>query len=263
MKALIIPDLHEPPEPVLADIESLITRQEPDRVIFLGDFFDRFSDTPADAARTAEWLKASLADPRRAHLVGNHDACYLWPCEATFCPGFSWEKEAAIRTVLGPALAAMPFVFHACVDGWLLTHAGLSASWVPAGLHPDVLDLWLTAEAQKARASFAADLTHWFASVGANRGGRSAAGGILWCDFRELRPVPGVRQIFGHTPADHPRWIGKDHLCLDTNMGQGPRHYAVVTDGALKVRPFPAIRLNASRLDWRHFAPAAGTRTGQ
>ena len=243
---LVFPDLHEPPAATLAAIDRIIEREAPDRVVLLGDYFDARDDTPADAARTARWLKTSLADPRRVHLIGNHDASYLWPCEATLCPGFSWEKEEEIRRVLGPD-AARPFVFHAWVDGWLMTHAGLSAHWVPAGLHPDVLDRWLAAEAQKARASFASDKAHWFASVGHKRGGPSSAGGILWCDLREFRAVPGVRQVFGHSPAKQPRWIGKGQLCLDTNLGSGPQHYAILKAGAIEVCMFSRRKLASSR----------------
>ena len=238
MKTLIFPDLHEPLAPVLARIEAIIAGEAPDRVVFLGDYFDHYNDTPSDADRTARWLKKSLTDPRRTHLIGNHDASYLWPNEATFCPGFTWEKEKAIRLVLGRN-AADSFVFHIWVDGWLLTHAGLSAQWVPEGLQPDILDRWLTDEAQAARASFAADKHHWFVSVGPKRGGIDRkAGGILWCDFRELLPIRGVRQIFGHTPADHIRRIGQDHICLDTNTGHGPQHYAIVEDGKVATRLF-------------------------
>jgi hypothetical protein len=50
-----------------------------------------------------------------------------------------------------------------------------------------------------------------------------------------LSPIIGVRQIYGHTPANEPRRL-HDHLCLDTNMGHGPQHYAVVEDGKVTVR---------------------------
>jgi hypothetical protein len=238
MKNLIFPDLHEPPTVALEVIERTIDREKPDKIVFLGDYFDQFNDTPADAARMAEWLKESLANPRRVHLVGNHDAAYFWPCETTYCPGFTWPKESAIREVLGDP-TTLPFAFHACLDECALSHAGLSAYWVPAGLHPDVVDRWLTAEAKKARTSFASGRLHWFSAIGPKRGGNSAAGGILWCDWHELQPTPGVRQVCGHTPADRPRWIGQDLLCLDTNLGHGPQHFAVVKDGAVEVCRLP------------------------
>jgi len=239
MKTLIFPDLHEPPAPVFTKIEAIIASEVPDRIVFLGDYFDRYYDTPGDADRTARWLRQSLADPRRTHLIGNHDASYLWPSKATFCPGCTSEKEKAIRGVLGEH-AAGSFVFHSVVDGWLLTHAGLSAGWVPTKLPLRRLDAWLTSEAHKARKQFARGMHHWFLNVGARRGGILPAGGILWCDYSELEPIPGIPQIFGHTPADHVRRTGDyflDNMCLDTNMGAGPQHYAVVADSRVETLP--------------------------
>jgi hypothetical protein len=238
MKTLIFPDLHEPQTSIFRAIEDLIASESPDRIVFLGDYFDRFNDGPDDMMRTAGWLGDSLKDLRRVHLIGNHDASYLWPCGATFCPGFSWEKEKAFSFVLGRD-SIDRFQFHVVIDGWLLTHAGLSASWVPAGIQPTEIDRWLTSEAEAARAAFTENQTHWFLSVGPKRGGRSSAGGILWCDHRELVPVHGLRQIYGHTPDDCVRWSRKKdgyHVCLDTNQGRGPQHYAVVIGGSLDVR---------------------------
>jgi hypothetical protein len=231
MKTLIFPDLHEPPEAVLDAIEAVIASEQADRIVFLGDYFDHYYDTPEDARRMAQWLKHSLMDPHRVHLIGNHDAAYFWPSETTFCPGFTFEKAEAIRSVLGED-AHKRFVFHVWVDDWLLTHAGLSAQWAPGGPVAE----WLITEERKARVAFAADKPHWFIEVGAIRGGAHPAGGILWCDHRELIAIPGVRQIYGHTPGKQPRWIETHRLCLDTNLGKGPRHFAVVTGGEISVR---------------------------
>jgi hypothetical protein len=235
MKTLVIADLHEPPDPVLEQIDATISGEAPDRVVFLGDYFDQYNDTPADAGRMAKWLKVSLADPRRTHLIGNHDASYFWAYDATFCPGFTWEKRQVIWKVLGKDLSRSRFVFHAWVDGWLLTHAGLSANWYPEGTSLDRIVKWLDAEARAARKNFADGKSHWFIEVGSKRGGRAPAGGILWCDHRELSPIPGLRQIYGHTPSHEVRWC-RDHLCLDTAMGHGPQHYAMVEDGKVTVR---------------------------
>jgi hypothetical protein len=39
-----------------------------------------------------------------------------------------------------------------------------------------------------------------FNDIGYARGGSSPFGGLYWCDwFREFEPVPGVKQIVGHT----------------------------------------------------------------
>jgi len=236
MKTIIVSDLHEPPDSVLAEIEAMIAREAPERVVFLGDYFDQLGDTPGDVTRMARWLKASLADRRRTHLVGNHDASYLWPSPVTLCPGWEWPKQQEFSKTLDRT--ADRFAFHTWVDGWLLTHAGLSASWLPTGLALGEIDAWLTEQGLTARESFVAHQTHWFVSVGFSRGGQCRAGGILWCDHGELVPIPGLHQIYGHTPDRQPRWAGTDHLCLDTNLGNGPRHYAIVQDGRVEVSRF-------------------------
>jgi hypothetical protein len=233
MKTLIFPDLHQPPFSILDRIEALIVDEDPDRIVFLGDYFDQFYDTASDAERMARWLTKSLADPRRTHLIGNHDASYLWPVESTFCPGFTWEKANVIREILGES-AKDKFVFHTWVDGWLLTHAGLSADWVT--VPTDRLPKWLEKEEMAARSAFDQSKEHWFVETGSMRGGLNPAGGILWCDHGELRPISKVRQIYGHTPGFEPRWAGPDHLCLDTAAENGPQHFAIVKDRGVTVR---------------------------
>lgn len=241
MKTLIFPDLHQPPQHVLAAIEVAIEQQRPDKSVFLGDYFDQFGDTPADAERMALWLAESFKDARRVHLIGNHDASYLWPNDTTYCPGFATEKEAVIRAVLGPD-AHTRFQFHEWVDGWLLTHAGLASAWVPEGV--DVRP-WLDQAAETARQAFAANREHWFIATGTMRGGRDRAGGVLWCDWREQR-WPG-KQLFGHTPAREVRQATKS-VCLDTNIGEGPQHFAVLLDGVLTIHDLRS----ASRAPWRN-----------
>ena len=233
MKTLIIPDLHEPSAAVLDCIEDLIRRERPDRTVFLGDYFDQYNDGPADTERMASWLSNSLGKENRVHLIGNHDASYFWPCDTTYCPGFTWEKEAVVQRILGAAAHAR-FQFHTWIEGWLLTHAGLAAAWVPEGI--DVAP-WLESEARNAWTAFAQDRDHWFLATGSLRGGRQRAGGILWADWREPR-WPG-RQIFGHTPAAVVRQ-DSTAICLDTNLGKGPQHAVVLIDGVPTVRPIRA-----------------------
>lgn len=232
MKTVVFPDLHQPSADILSAIESVIDQDEPDRIVFLGDYFDQFNDSPEDARRTAQWLKKSLTDPRRTHLIGNHDPSYLWPCDATFCPGFTWEIETAIRRVLRKNSERL-FVFHAWTDGWLLTHAGLSAAWVPDEISADMMKHWLARDEKAARKNFATGRPHWFVAVGRRRGGYDRAGGILWCDWQEKR-WPG-KQLCGHTPAAEVRTATNGSVCLDTNMGNGPKNYAVIIDGLLTV----------------------------
>jgi hypothetical protein len=77
LPALVIPDVHHRFEWA----ESVIAREGGDcaSIIFLGDYFDHHGDTPQDTYHTASWLKKSLRDNRRCHLLGNHDVAYFAP----------------------------------------------------------------------------------------------------------------------------------------------------------------------------------------
>src|SRR5690606_22035145 len=81
MTTLVLPDVHNH----FAEAEAQIARHPADRIVFLGDYFDSFDDTPAMAAATAEWLKDSLAKPDRLHLWGNHDLWHRFPRNPQIC----------------------------------------------------------------------------------------------------------------------------------------------------------------------------------
>lgn len=232
---LVFPDLHQPEQAVIDKMEKIVADEKPDKTVFLGDYFDQFGDTAGDARRTAEWLKQSLSDSKRIHLIGNHDASYLWPGPATVCPGYTDEKRSVIEDVLGRD-AADKFQFHTWVDGWLLTHAGLASCWLPEAISLADIPAWLAVEERAAKAAFAIGQPHWFSAIGQRRGGHSPAGGLVWCDWRELEifHVPGLRQLVGHTPGQIFRRHGQTHICLD--MIFGPRVYALINDGEISIK---------------------------
>ncbi len=68
-KLIIIPDLHND----YFTAEKIIKKENRDKVLFLGDYFDDFYDTLEDADNTAKWLTKSLQQKNRVHLIGNHD----------------------------------------------------------------------------------------------------------------------------------------------------------------------------------------------
>lgn len=166
--------------------------------IMIGDYFDRFFDTPADVGATARWLAQSLAQPDRIHLLGNHDMAYMYSTNTyLLCPGFSWEKHAAVAHELAGAPCDRLKLAHV-EDGWLFSHAGFAPE------HAD----GETAESLVHRANallptLHEDRYHSLLACGAGRGGRSITGGVTWLDWwSEFTPIPGLNQIVGHTP-DH------------------------------------------------------------
>lgn len=237
---LVIPDIHNNISRADTFIRRLAGRY--DRIVFLGDFFDDFGDSPEVVKEVAEWLGESLKDPRRTHLVGNHDLAYLAPGPRTYCSGFSHEK----MRVVAPALNAMPrqcFQAAVEVDGWLISHAGF---------HPSLADGRATGElvefANFELRSFLVGHESPLFAVGYARGGRASIGGVTWLDWtQEFRPIAGIHQLLGHTPSDTVRaqwmvpgckhvtkrahrldWIPKDfisrasttttNICLDAGL---------------------------------------------
>ena len=95
-KVLVIGDVHQSHQTA----EQFINNWK-GPVIFLGDYFDQFHDSPQDAMETAKWLKQSLQQPNRIHLMGNHDFHYMLPVgSGTFCSGYTKDKHEAIDQIL-------------------------------------------------------------------------------------------------------------------------------------------------------------------
>jgi len=112
---LVIPDIHNRVE--IAEKILRAHEQDVDYAVLLGDYFDDFFDTVGDAADTAAWLKDSLQNPKRAHLIGNHDINYMKPDNGQRCAGFTEGKKNIINSILTPEDWAMLKWFYHEPDG--------------------------------------------------------------------------------------------------------------------------------------------------
>jgi hypothetical protein len=196
-RALIVPDIHNATERAEAIISAHGTGC--DRIILLGDYFDDFGDSAADAERVAKWLLQSVQDSRRVHLIGNHDLGYLGTeqtAEIYPCPGWSIDKYEAASAVLQgfdrrKLSAAVAF------EGWLLSHAGFHRSHLEGRLMVQLLDVCDEAFAKALGGVF----DPIFAPSRA-RGFGDYVGGLTWLDWsREFTAIDGWHQIVGHTPS--------------------------------------------------------------
>lgn len=196
MKTLIIADLHNK----VHWVEKCIEEVNPDLTVFLGDYFDSFDETPECARQTAQWLKKSINQPNRVHLLGNHDMPYRFPINFhLLCPGFTHEKSIIINEVLDSGELWRKTKSFYWVDGWLLSHAGINLHL----LHPikgfDLDDLLKFEENSLAKCS--AGISTPMFGCGRSRGGNNKCGGITWQDFdADFTPLEGINQIVGHTP---------------------------------------------------------------
>ena len=200
MKILIIPDVN----PKFGLAETIIERENPDNVVFLGDYFDSFGDNMEIANQTALWLKESLEKPNRIHLLGNHDLSYL--NENHRCSGFDQVKLFAIRQTE----VDLTKLQHYCwVGDWLCTHAGLTREFMSSYninnlFVGEFLDYMIE------------NYTDRLYNCSPFRGGRDAHSGIVWCDYDEFLDIPNVKQIFGHTRGSLRKT--ENHICLDTAL---------------------------------------------
>lgn len=228
---MIVPDIHLK----WKRAEEAIREEGPDQIIFLGDYFDDFDDTPLQNFECAVWLRKSLEDPKRIHLFGNHDLMYAYPTRSLRCSGYSDDKYTVINTELG-FRDWSKLKFHVWLDDWLLTHAGLDLSYLPRNMKiGKKFKNWLVEEEAKAHRALNVQEPHWFYGAGQARGGRYPTGGIVWCDYlREFQPIPGLKQIFGHTPVT---WVPRvaEEICLDTHLN----HYALYKKGKMEIKPMP------------------------
>lgn len=224
MKLLVIPDVHNHFESTERIIERFPDRQ----VIFLGDYFDDYHDTPAMAAATAEWLRHSI-HKGRIHLMGNHDLPYRWRHQT--CPGYSGEKHREIKKFMTETEwneVRLALIYSNCRYGkqearpLVLSHAGFTLANLYGvadfrdvarngrlGFLRDRLPQEHLEEIRKQ--SFAClkaghERRHHFWFNQGDRMGELATGGPFWIDRHSLRSeLPGVDQIVGHTHVSSPQ----------------------------------------------------------
>ena len=201
-RILFVGDLHARPS-LLPLVDRLAGRHDVDRIILLGDVMDDWHESDRSLARWAgvfaEWARSHR--PPVILLAGNHDAPYLLDREHALLlrdrgltPGFhpgAWHDAHRMLNGLDWRVA------WAGEPGLLASHAGVTLPWAQVNL-PD-----LTARGIAGRLNHEDRhrlLFRLMLACGRARGG-SMLPGPLWCDRRELEPIPGVTQIVGHTPV--------------------------------------------------------------
>lgn len=222
---LIVSDIHEKDVKLRAILREFSHCAER---TFLGDYFDSFDSTPAG---TALWLKEAIDDPANEFLLGNHDLQYIFPeVPGLGCSGYKMSTARLIgRLFMRDDWAKFKLVTRH--GGWLISHAGVHASFVPR----------VVETAQHALRSLGEGSMSPLVAAGRARGGLQEYGGVTWLDWmREFEPVAGVNQICGHTlqrnatAADGAMFrIGDDSVNwnLDTNLN----HVATLEGDVLTV----------------------------
>jgi len=245
MKTIIISDLHNRVSWVEKALASS-SLQPYDKVIFLGDYFDNYNDTKKAAEKTALWLKQSLQQPNRIHLIGTHDLFYMYPHnEFLMVSGNSKSKARVISKVLDFNDIKKLYMF-AFEQQFLISHAGVHTLLINDFIKrnniainkTDVNDLIThVIEPATTKALFYAvkgQMDAWI-DAGYSRRGFQPVGGIIWLDWNtEFEPVPHINQIVGHTEIIIPD-IKFDPVSVNFNIDTKNKHIGIIENGLFSV----------------------------
>jgi len=249
MKTIIIPDLHNRVDFVEPALSSPVL-QPYDNVVFLGDYFDDFYDTPQDAANSARWLKQSIHKPNRIHLLGTHDMWYRFPDNPfVIASGNTEEKSNSINHILTEKDWNLVIPYYHGQD-FLMTHAGVHPYLIRqyalknkqtfdkyiVGNNlqlstQDVIDRIVKPATEEGLKNVKDNIMNSWFEAGFSRAGLQEAGGITWLDWqKEFQPIPDLNQIVGHSevrlPEQKSTYSSKNY-CLDTKS----RHIGILEDG--------------------------------
>lgn len=199
-KTLVVGDTHVKQKIVLPRVDVLAERHGVGRIVLLGDYCDEWRSTD-DQLMDGLYCLADWADETRASgvqvdaLLGNHDYQYLMGREGPGTHMCMVREARELLCALNPVIAAV-------VDGFLVTHAGVTDSWAERYLDEPAC---AKEACEQLNALFAGgdreDRAALF-TCGAGRGGWDVPG-PLWADLSELSddPCAGIDQIVGHTPV--------------------------------------------------------------
>lgn len=142
MKIIIIPDIHGSHE--WRKVKN-IPESDYDFAVFLGDYFDDLENEWPDQGNNAkeifDWVRAKPS--KRKALIGNHDFSYISASrDGSNVSGHQYNKSKDIRKIILGNYDIIDLLFE--IDGWVISHAGVTNRWVSDVLHylHMVLDKW-------------------------------------------------------------------------------------------------------------------------
>lgn len=247
-KTLIVGDTHLKQAIILPRVDAMAARYGVERIVFTGDYCDEWCASDirlVDAlCLLADWVEDARAAGMQVDLLlGNHDYHYVLGEEGPGMHREQIEEVKALLDELGPVVAAS-------VEGFLVTHAGLTESWTDehVGELVDADDaanrlneLYQDGDEENRRILL---------ERGPGRGGWDLPG-PLWADRDELRSdaVASIGQIVGHTPVstcellcggegdahDAPVWLCDTFSLAPQLFAIGDGSMLLVEDGRVSV----------------------------
>ena len=124
MKTIFLGDTHG-----RATWKDIIAKENPDRVVFIGDYFDSFDIGGAEQMHNFKEIiefKEQAKDKEVIMLIGNHDFHY-YPGGETYS-GYQHGAAPAIRQLLEENKQHLQMCYQ--LDNILCSHAGIGHNWL-------------------------------------------------------------------------------------------------------------------------------------
>lgn len=203
--AIVVGDIHGN----LEKAKAWLAYKPQELHIALGDYLDSFHEPPERQMATLELLLESDA----VLLWGNHELHYV-TSPPWCCSGYQTDFDLYYQSLLEEHISR--FKAACAVDGWLCTHAGVSAKIAQkvGDSDPVVVADWLNAQMAQ-WVEERKSINNILFDIGHSRSGSAAIGGIFWYDHLLEYGLADIPQLFGHTAGK--AVVQKDtYVCLDT-----------------------------------------------
>lgn len=238
MKTILIGDIHG-----RSDWKQIIEKETPDRVIFIGDYFDSFVIKGIDQLHNFKEIVnyKDTADCEVILLIGNHDHhyCEVGETYSGFNPSIQYEAYQLLNDNKHKLQIAYQF------DNVLCSHAGLSEKWLDDVFYRELKSEWDLSNVVEKVNELYEFKPRMFNFRGHDPYGGSVDSGPLW-----IRPNALLRsnkksdlkknfiQIVGHTEQTdlniklQDKWLGGKYYIID-NLYAG--EYFIYEDGNFRV----------------------------
>ena len=232
MRTFVISDAHGYPELIQNALDHGGFRPGVDAFVYAGDLLDRGTD--------AEGCIALVEEYATEVLLGNHDVAalldfFVYPQD----PGARRFRSLFIDRVLN-AEPDHAWKAATCVDGMLITHAGLSSAY--ERVFEEECDGDPVCLAGYLNRALLDAVTRELETGEYDEQGILGDGGPTWFrprPYGDLLPLTGIRQVVGHTPPLPELEELGFHMvdpCVFLGMEDTGRfRYAVIEDGQVRV----------------------------
>jgi len=124
MKTVILGDTHGRPH-----WKQIVASESPDRVIFIGDYFDSFDNTAVEQMHNfkeiIDWKQSGQSEV--IMLIGNHDYHYMRGV-SQYYSGYQSGARPAIEQLLDDNKQHLQMAYG--MNGFIFSHAGVSSDWL-------------------------------------------------------------------------------------------------------------------------------------